>query len=67
MKLAFTLPDGTRAGIVPIRDLRGLTAKQLGVECLTPAKDVSVVFYVPNRQALGRVMARFGAGQREAC
>ena len=60
MKLAFTLADGTQAGIVPIRDLRALTVEQLGMECLTPAKDVSVVFYVPNKAALDRIRARFG-------
>ena len=58
--LTFTLPDGTRAGIVPTRDLQDLTVKQLGMECLAPAQDVSVVFYVPNKQALDRIMARFG-------
>ena len=60
MELTFTLSDGTRAGIVPMRDLRGLTIEQLGMKCLTPGKDVSLVFYVPNKQALDRVMARFG-------
>ena len=60
MELTFTLPDGTRAGIVPTSDLRALTVKQLGMECLAPAKDVSVVFYVPNKQALDRVRTRFG-------
>jgi hypothetical protein len=60
MELTFTLPDGTRAGIVPTSDLRELTVKELGVECLTPANDVSVVFYVSNRQALDRIRTRFG-------
>ena len=58
--LTFTLPDGTRAGIVPTQDLRGFTVEQLRLGCLAPAKDVSVVFYVPNKQALDRVMTRFG-------
>jgi hypothetical protein len=65
MELTFTLPDGTRAGIVPTHGLKDLTVKQLGLECLAPAKlapakDVSVVFHVPNLQALDRVRARFG-------
>lgn len=58
--LTFTLPDGTRASIVPTHGLRDLTVKQLGIECLTPAQDVSVVFHVSNKQALDRVMVRFG-------
>ena len=60
MELTFTLPNGTRAGIRPTQELRDLTVEQLGLECLAPAKDVSVVFHVPNQQALDRVKARFG-------
>ncbi len=60
MELTFTLRDGTRAGIVPMQELGGLTVEQLGLECLAPAKDVSVVFHVPNKQALDRVRTRFG-------
>ena len=59
MELTFTLQDGTRAGIVPMQELGGLTVEQLGLECLDPAKDVSVAFYVPDKQALDRVRARF--------
>ena len=60
MELTFTLPNGTRAGIRPTQELRDLTIEQLGLECLAPAKDVSVVFHVPNQQALDRVRTRFG-------
>jgi len=60
MQLTFTLPNGARAGIVPTHGLRELTVEQLGLECLAPAKDVSVVFHVPNQQALDRVRTRFG-------
>ncbi len=60
MELTFTLPNGTRAGIVPTHSLEGLTVQQLEMECLAPAKDVSVVFYVPNKPALDRVRTRFG-------
>ena len=63
MELTFTLQDGTRAGIVPTQELRDLTVKQLELECLAPAKDVSVVFYVPNQQALDRVRTRFGLAE----
>ncbi len=60
MELTFTLPNGTRAGIVPTHGLKDLTVKQLGMECLAPAKEAAVVFYVPDQQALDRVRARFG-------
>ena len=60
MELTFTLPNGTRVGIRPTEDLGDLTVEQLGLECLAPSKEVAVVFYVPNQQALDRVRARFG-------
>ena len=60
MELTFALPDGTWAGIVPTHNLKDLTVKQLEMECLPPAKDVSVLFYVPKKQALDRVRTRFG-------
>ncbi len=60
MELTFTLPNGTRAGIVPTHGLGDHTVEQLGLECLAPSKEVSVVFYVPNKQALDRVRNRFG-------
>jgi hypothetical protein len=61
MELTFALPDGTRAGIVPTRDLRDFTVKLLGMECLTPGKEVSVVFYVSNKKTLDRILERFGS------
>jgi hypothetical protein len=60
MELTFALPDGTRAGIIPTQELGALTVEQLGLECLAPATKVSVLFYVPNQQALDRVRTRFG-------
>jgi len=60
---ALTLPIGTRAGIVPTQELGDLSVEQLGLECVAPAKDVSVVFFVPNQQALDRVRARFGLAE----
>ena len=60
MELTFALANGTHAGIVPIHELRDLTVEQLGLECLAPAEDVSVLFYVSNKQTLDRVRARFG-------
>lgn len=62
MELTFTLQNGTRAGVMPIRELKDLTVEQLGMKCLTPAPHVSVVFYVPDRAALERVRTRFGLG-----
>ena len=59
MELPFTLPNGTRAGIVPTHGLGDFTVQQLGMERLTPAKDVAIVFYVPNREAVDRVLARY--------
>jgi len=61
MKLTFALPDGMRAGIVPTHGLGDLPVERLGIQRLTPDKDVAVVFYVPNTQAFNRVLARFGA------
>ena len=63
MELTFTLPNGKRAGIVPTHSLKGLTVKQLEMGCLAPAKNVAVVFYVSNKQALDRVRARFGLSE----
>jgi hypothetical protein len=62
MELTFTLPDGTRAGIRPSRELEHLTVGQLGMKCLTPAPHVSVVFHVADRAALERLKARYGLG-----
>jgi len=63
MELTFTLANGTRAGIRPTQDLGDLTVKQLGLECLALAKDVSVVFHVTSQRALDRVKARFGLAE----
>lgn len=59
MLLTFDLPDGTRAGIRPTHDLKDLTIAQLGLDCLAPAGDASVVFHVSTQQALDRVRERF--------
>jgi hypothetical protein len=64
MTMTFTLADGTRAGIVPTRDLRELAEQRLGVEWTAPAAKVPVLFYVRNQQALDRVLDRFGAINR---
>jgi hypothetical protein len=64
MKVTFRLADGTRAGIVPTRDLRELAEQELGVEWTAPSAKVPVVFWVRNQQALDRVLDRFGAIDR---
>jgi hypothetical protein len=61
MNVTFGLADGTRAGIVPSRDLRELAAKRYGVKWGAPDADVRVVFHVRSQAALDRVLARFGA------
>ena len=61
MNVTFRLADGTRAGIVPSRDLRELTRRRLGVEWTAPGGKIPVVFHVRDQQALDRVIARFGA------
>ena len=63
MELTFALANGTHAGIVQTHELRDLTVEQLGLECLAPAEDVSVLFYVSNKQALDRVRAHFGLAE----
>jgi hypothetical protein len=63
MKLTFTLPDGTRAGLQPAGELKDFTLDQLGIKCLTPARHASVVFHVADRAALERVRTRFGFGR----
>ncbi|HET8761370.1 MAG TPA: hypothetical protein VFN94_09885 [Nitrospiria bacterium] len=66
MNMTFRMADGTRAGIVPSRELREPAAKQLGVEWTRPDRTVPVVFHVRNQEALDRVLTRFGAAQH-AC
>ena len=60
VELTIALANGTHAGIVPTHGLGDLTVEELGLECIVPAEDVSVLFYVSNKQALDRVRARFG-------
>jgi hypothetical protein len=66
MNVTFRLADGTRAGIVPTRELRELAKQRLGVEWTAPSRKPPVVFHVRDQQALDRVITRFGAVPR-AC
>jgi len=63
MVLSFTLPDGTRAGIRPTRELGDLTVEALRLQCLPPANEAPVVFFVSDQAALTRVIERFGLRQ----
>jgi hypothetical protein len=60
MMLSFTLPNGTRAGIVPTSELQRASIEQLGLRCLPPTNSAPIVFYVSNREALDRLKAKFG-------
>ncbi|MFZ5876060.1 MAG: hypothetical protein ACOYXU_06575 [Nitrospirota bacterium] len=60
MNVTFRLADGTQAGIVPTRELRELAKQRLGVEWTAPGRKLPVVFHVRDRQALDRVITRFG-------
>ena len=62
MNTTFALADGTCARLMLPDGLRHETIGTSDVPC--SEKDVSVVFYVANRQSLGRVMRRFGTGRR---
>ena len=58
MNMTFALADGTCAGLI-FPD--GLPNDAFGTgDAPCSEKDVSVVFYVANKQSLGRVMRRFG-------
>lgn len=59
MELTFTLPNGTRAGIVPTAGRGDRTGQQPGLARLAPAQDAAVVFYAPNKEAVDRILARF--------
>lgn len=61
MELTFALSNGTCAGLVMPQALSEHPAGQAITPCSGPDKDLPVVFYVSNKLALDRVMARFGA------
>jgi hypothetical protein len=63
MLLTFTTPDGILAGIKATHDLKDLTVKELGLDCLAPSNDASVVFYVSNQESLDRIRERFALTQ----
>jgi hypothetical protein len=60
MNRTFALADGTCAGLM-LRDGFSLSYEATNTNDVPCSeKDVSVVFYVANKQALGHVMRRFG-------
>jgi hypothetical protein len=64
MKLIMTLRDGSRAAVMLPRELQGASG---GLAALKPAASgerVSLVFYASDRQALDRILGRFGATGR---
>jgi hypothetical protein len=61
MELTFTLRNGTRAGIRPGADMEDLVVARPCLERSAPGQDVALIFHVPNKQVLDRMMERFSA------
>ena len=61
MELTFPLQNGTRAGIMPRQGLEDLVIEKRCLEQSAAAtKNVTVIFHVPNKQVLDRIMLQFG-------
>jgi hypothetical protein len=61
MELTFALTNGTCAGVTLPAGTSDPGRVTVGRPCATSDKDVPVIFHVQNREALERVVARFGA------
>jgi hypothetical protein len=61
MELTFALENGMRAGVRPTEDVRDAVAERRCIEESAPDQDLAVIFHVRNKQAVDRVMERFGA------
>jgi hypothetical protein len=61
MELTFPLRNGTRAGVMPRQGLEGLVIEQRCIEQSASTKNVQVIFHVPNKQVLDRIMQQFGS------
>ena len=61
MELTFSLRNGTRAGVMPGSEVRDLAVQRPCIERSASGQDIAIIFYVPNEQALDRMMDRFGA------
>ena len=60
MELTFPLRNGARAGVIPRQDLEDLMIEKRCLEQSAATKNVAVIFHVPNKQVLERVMQQFG-------
>jgi len=60
MELTFPLQNGTRAGIMPRQGLEDLVIEKRCLEQSAATKNVAVIFHVPNKQVLDRIMHQFG-------
>jgi len=60
MELSFPLRNGTRAGVMPRQGLEDLMVEQRCIEHSAATKNVQVIFHVPNKQVLDRIMQQFG-------
>ena len=60
MELSFPLRNGTRAGVMPRQGLEDLMVEQRCIEQSAATKNVQVIFHVPNKQVLDRIMQQFG-------
>ena len=60
MELSFPLRNGTRAGVMPRQGLEDLMIEQRCIGQSAATKNVQVIFHVPNKQVLDRIMQQFG-------
>ena len=60
MELTFALENGMRAAVHPSEEAWSNVVERRCIEESLTEHDVAVIFHVPNRQALDRVMERFG-------
>ena len=60
MELTFPLQNGTRAGVIPRQGLEDLVIEKRCLDQSAATKNVAVIFHVPNKQVLDRIMHQFG-------
>ena len=60
MELTFPLRNGTRAGVIPRQGLEDLVIEKRCLEQSGAMNNVAVIFHVPNKQVLDRIMLQFG-------
>jgi hypothetical protein len=64
MKLIMTLRDGSRVAVMLPGELQGMAEDPAGLRPAAAQERVSLVFYASDRQALDRILGRFGATGR---